>query len=160
MKIFCLFIFLDGLFFFSIETLKALIGLILLSLREFIVFIKYFISHTFFLFVVYGLNGTKLGSADVPSDGDEVALEVDLRSNEKSKRTLHFFVKGKQQRIYFTGLPDRVKFAVCFFSLFILINNYFQLNLYYQNTKILFKSLEELKEPSANRNEGDEKKWS
>ena len=44
--------------------------------------------------------------------GDEWSMEVDLRSEEKEKRTLHFFVNGKQQKGFIKGVPDRVAFGV------------------------------------------------
>ena len=45
-------------------------------------------------------------------EGDEWSMEVDLRSEEKEKRTLHFFVRGKQLKGFIYGLPDRVEFGV------------------------------------------------
>ena len=42
-------------------------------------------------------------------------MEVDLRSEEKEKRTLHWFVRGKQQKVFIKGVPDRVEFGVCYF---------------------------------------------
>ena len=53
------------------------------------------------------------------NEGDLWEMEVDLRSEEKEKRTLHWFVRGKQQKGFFKGLPDRVQFGVCHFILFI-----------------------------------------
>ena len=44
--------------------------------------------------------------------GDLWEMEVDLRSRAKEKRTLHFFVRGKQQKRFFKGVPDRVEFGV------------------------------------------------
>ena len=44
--------------------------------------------------------------------GDVWEMEVDLRSREKEKRTLHFFVRGKQQEGFIYGVPDRVEFGV------------------------------------------------
>ena len=44
--------------------------------------------------------------------GDLWEMEVDLRSREKEKRTLHWFVRGKQQNIFIMGVPNRVEFAV------------------------------------------------
>ena len=46
------------------------------------------------------------------NEGDEWSMEVDLRSREKKKRTLHWFVRGKQQKVFFRGVPDRVEFGV------------------------------------------------
>ena len=48
-------------------------------------------------------------------EGDEWSMEVDLRSREKEKRTLHWFVRGKQQKVFIKGVPDRVEFGVCYF---------------------------------------------
>ena len=45
-------------------------------------------------------------------DGDEWSMEVDLRSDEKEKRTLHWFVRRKQQKRFIKGVPDRVEFGV------------------------------------------------
>ena len=45
--------------------------------------------------------------------GCEWSMEVDLRSREKEKRTLHWFVKAKQQKGFIKGVPDRVEFGVC-----------------------------------------------
>ena len=39
-------------------------------------------------------------------------MEVDLRSIVKEKRTLHFFVRGSEQKGFIKGLPDRVEFGV------------------------------------------------
>ena len=44
--------------------------------------------------------------------GDMWEMEVDLRSREKEKRTLHWFVNGKQKTVFFKGVPDRVEFGV------------------------------------------------
>ena len=46
------------------------------------------------------------------SNGDEWSMEVDLRSREKEKRTLHWFVRGNQQKGFIKGVPDRVQFGV------------------------------------------------
>ena len=39
-------------------------------------------------------------------------MEVDLRSKEKQKRTLHWFKDGKQQKGFIKGVPARVEFGV------------------------------------------------
>ena len=44
--------------------------------------------------------------------GDEWLMEVDVRSEEKEKRALHWFVRGKQLRVFINGVPDRVEFGV------------------------------------------------
>lgn len=50
--------------------------------------------------------------------GDMIALEVDLRSNDRRKRTLHFFVDNIQKKPFFSGLPVSVEFVVYLFSYF------------------------------------------
>ena len=40
-------------------------------------------------------------------------MEVDLRSGESEKRTLHWFVNGVTQKIFFKQLPSNVQFGVC-----------------------------------------------
>ena len=40
-------------------------------------------------------------------------MEVDLRSGESEKRTLHWFVNGVTQKVYFKRLPSNVQFGVC-----------------------------------------------
>ena len=57
-------------------------------------------------------NGTVVTEVDGVNEGDLWEMEVDLRSREKEKRTLHFFVRGKQQKGFFKGVPDRVEFGV------------------------------------------------
>lgn len=39
-------------------------------------------------------------------------MEVDLRSEDKKYRTLHFFINNNQQEIFFSGLPESVQFGV------------------------------------------------
>ena len=46
------------------------------------------------------------------NEGDVWEMEVDLRSREKEKRTLHWFVNGMQQEQFIKGVPDRVEFGV------------------------------------------------
>ena len=60
-------------------------------------------------------------------------MEADLRSREKKKRTLHFFVNGKLEKIFFYNLPQSVKMGVMMDK---------------QNDCIEFLSLEELSSPS------------
>ena len=45
-------------------------------------------------------------------------MEVDLRDDNENKRTLHYFIDGKQQKAYFNNLPPSVIFAVCYFFSF------------------------------------------
>lgn len=52
-------------------------------------------------------------------DDEIVAMEIDLQSKQEEKRTLKFTVNEKQQKIYFTHLPDKVKFIVSFLFIFL-----------------------------------------
>ena len=64
---------------------------------------------------IYNLNNDYLNlltEVEEVNEGDLWEMEVDLRSEEKEKRTLHFFVRGKQQKGFFKGVPDRVEFGV------------------------------------------------
>ena len=65
--------------------------------------------------------------------GDVVEMEVNLKSQDRSQRTLHWFVNGVQQKIFITGVPDRVEFAVCCSSL--LISLIRSLPLYHSSDK-------------------------
>ena len=73
-----------------------------------------------------------------PKEGDEVWMEADLRSGEKKKRTLHFFVNGKLEKIFFYNIPERVKIGVMIYS---------------EKDCIEFVSLEELSSPSIPPND-------
>lgn len=42
-------------------------------------------------------------------------MEVDLTSEEKKKRYLYFFIKNKLADVFFSGLPESVKFGVCIY---------------------------------------------
>ena len=56
---------------------------------------------------------------------------MDLRSEEEEKRTLHFFVRGKQQESFFKGLPEEVEFCVLSFISFLLdLSFFFVIHLY------------------------------
>ena len=61
---------------------------------------------------VFDHNDEKSYFNEVVEKGDEWSMEVDLRSREKEERTLHWFVRGKQQKGFFKGVPDRVEFGV------------------------------------------------
>ena len=73
------------------------------------------------LFYIHSLAGggaymhdqTKSHPNEIVNDGDEWSMEVDLRSREKEKRTLHWFVRGNQQKGFIKGVPDAVEFGVC-----------------------------------------------
>lgn len=47
----------------------------------------------------------------------QISLEVDLRSNESSKRTLNFFLGETLSDAFFTDLPPKVQFVVFFYNL-------------------------------------------
>ena len=61
---------------------------------------------------IYNHNNDEVTIVEGVNEGDVWEREVDLRSREKEKRTLHFFVRGKQQKVFFKGVPDRVEFGV------------------------------------------------
>ena len=90
---------------------------------------------------------------------------MDLRSREKEKRTLHWFVNGKQQKGFIKGVPDRVEFGVSYYlllflffyyhRLFLLFISIMQVCTYWENDSIEFVRLEELKEPSVKSIDGE-----
>ena len=53
-----------------------------------------------------------VGTCDEVEEGETMMMEVDLRG-EGRERTLHFFISGRQQKIYFYNLPSTVEFCVC-----------------------------------------------
>ena len=61
---------------------------------------------------VYNHNRTGIYENNAVNEGDEWSMEVDLRSRVGEKRTLHWFVRGKQQKGFITGVPIRVQFGV------------------------------------------------
>ena len=73
----------------------------------------------------YTEGGGKSYSNESVNEGDVWEMEVDMRSREKEKRTLHFFVRGKQQKGFFKGVPDRVKFGVSYLLFFSCLLPYF-----------------------------------
>ena len=88
-------------------------------------------------------------------------MEVDLRSQEKEKRTLHWFVNGKQQKGFIKGVPDRVRFGVCYsvslllFHICICSLISVQLSMFLQNESIEFVRLEETETSSVREIEGE-----
>ena len=62
---------------------------------------------------VLNLTGSNVGRNEAISNGAEVWMEVDLRSRESEKRTLHWFVNGRTQKVFFKQLPSNVQFGVC-----------------------------------------------
>ena len=103
----------------------------------------------------------KVGKCEEVKDGDDVMMEVDLRG-EGRERTLHFFIEGRQQKIYFYNLPSTVEFCVCILSLVVQSLTYFysiiipclpsslpsspQFYLQYYSEWVEFLSLEEARE--------------
>ena len=77
-------------------------------------------------------------------------MEVDLRGAGR-ERTLHFFISGRQQKIYFYNLPSTVEFCVCFSLIFIfippipfiIISSFIQFCLMTRKECVEFVSLEE-----------------
>ena len=61
---------------------------------------------------IYNHSNEEVTEVEGLNDGDLWEMEVDLRSREKEKRTLHFFIGGKQLKVFFKGVPDRVEFGV------------------------------------------------
>ena len=57
-------------------------------------------------------NTAVVGWTEEAKTGDEVSMEVDLRSKEMKKRTLRFSLNGKVQKYCFTGLPESIRFGV------------------------------------------------
>ena len=72
-------------------------------------------------------KNNEVGECEGANSGDHVMMEVDLRG-EGRERTLHFFISGRQQKMYFYNLPPTVEFCVCnvlssrfyFFSLILI----------------------------------------
>lgn len=63
---------------------------------------------------VYNKEYKKLGILNYIYNKHYFTMEIDLRSDNSEKRTLHFFINNSQQRIFFYGLPSCVQFGVCF----------------------------------------------
>ena len=70
--------------------------------------------------------------------GERISIEVDMRSREKGRRSVHMFVDKKQSPTFFYGLPESVKMGIYF----------------YQSASIEFESFEELRESSVVEVEG------
>ena len=71
----------------------------------------------------YGMRNSEV------KEGDEIMIEVDVRSEEKEKRTAHLFINGIQQPLFFCGLPERLYLRVSSlsFSFFILFLLFFSM---------------------------------
>ena len=64
---------------------------------------------------MYTSNHHQVGQNVPINAGDEVWMEVDLRSGEREgeKRTLHWAVNGVTQKVFFSHMPSSVLFGVC-----------------------------------------------
>ena len=71
-------------------------------------------------------------------NGEEISMEVDMRSREKEGRTVHMFVDKKQSPLFFYGLPESVMFGIFFVH----------------PASIEFESIEEVRESSVVEKEG------
>ena len=82
--------------------------------------VSWFISYYYFIHpspspvagTVWDHNNYIITDLEEVNEGDEWSMEVDLRSREKEKRTLHFFVRGEQQKGFIKGVPNIVEFGV------------------------------------------------
>lgn len=57
-------------------------------------------------------------SIGIIRDSSLIVMEVDLRSQEERKRTLKYFINSKQIEYYFSYLPSKVRFEVCYYIIF------------------------------------------
>ena len=48
--------------------------------------------------------------------GERISIEVDMRSREKERRTVHMFVDKKQSPLFFYGVPESVKIGLLFYQ--------------------------------------------
>ena len=64
---------------------------------------------------LFNQKGHSVGYNDTPApkEGDEVMMELDLRSNDPKLRRLYFYTNGFQQYIYFYNVPASVHFVCC-----------------------------------------------
>ena len=61
---------------------------------------------------VWHHNAQPVVTNDSLVEEDEWTMEVDLRSGEKEKRTVHWFVNDEQQTGFIKGVPAEVEFGV------------------------------------------------
>lgn len=67
------------------------------------------------LLIVWDRNNRRLRGYEFKYSygvNSRVELEVDLRSQERKKRCLYFFISHRWDETFFSGLPKNVKFAV------------------------------------------------
>ena len=60
-------------------------------------------------------NYAVVGWTDKTSVGDEVSVEVDVRSADAAERTVRFFINNVEQKYYIYGVPAGVRVGVCSF---------------------------------------------
>lgn len=53
-----------------------------------------------------------VGLGNTIKEGSNVYIELDLRSEEKKKRTAHFIIDGKLQECFFFDIPESVRISV------------------------------------------------
>ena len=41
-------------------------------------------------------------------EGDRIGVEVNVKSEDRKKRTVHLFINGTQQKIFFENVPESV----------------------------------------------------
>ena len=62
---------------------------------------------------IYGRNGATIGWTECGREGNEVCVEVDLRSSKKEERRIRFIVDGKIQKCVIVGLGNEIRYGVC-----------------------------------------------
>ena len=61
---------------------------------------------------IRGRNGAVLGWIEQGLPGNEVCVEVDLRSSKKEERTIRFIMNGKIQKYVVIGVGNEIRFGV------------------------------------------------
>ena len=49
-----------------------------------------------------------LGFLEDTKEGDRIGVEVNVKSDDRKKRTVHIFINGIQQKIFFENVPQSV----------------------------------------------------
>ena len=83
---------------------------------------------------------SKGGDWEEVNEGDIMMMEVDLRG-EGRERTLHFFISGRQQKIYFYNLPAVVEFCVCYHYFILFVLFFFSFYFIISSSLLLFSSI-------------------
>ena len=74
--------------------------------------------------VIRGRNGGVIGWTEEGKVGDEVGIEVDLRSEKKEERSIRFIVDGKIQKCMIIGVGREIRFGVCSNPLLLFVSVY------------------------------------